>query len=136
MPIDVSNGATITFGTSSWTGAIQSMDISGFERAVKDRTVLSTTGFRQKAPGDLVDAGSVSVRFYFDPDEPPPITAAVETVTITFPVPTGSSNGATLAGTAFISAYSVSVPEADEDMTAELTVTWTGATGPTWTDAS
>lgn len=136
MAIDVSTGTTITFGTSSWTGAVQSIDSLSFERQVKDRTHLGTTTFRAKAPGDLQDAGGLTVRFFFDPDDPPPITAAVETITLTFPIPVGKSAGATLAGTAFVSSYSFSVPEADEDMTAEMTIIWTGATGPTFTDSS
>jgi len=138
LPTTISaQGATVAFGTSAWPNALLSINIGPFTRTAKPVTNLSTTGFQQFKPGTLVNAGTLGLRVQFDPNNPPPITSAAETVTLTFPVPSGLSTGATLIGTGFISEYSVDGSGGDEEeVTAEVTVTWDGNTGPAWTDAA
>lgn len=86
-------------------------------------------------PGDLVDDGDVTVDIHFDPDSQPPISAAPETITITFPLPAGQSTAGKVVGTGFISAWSWGDPLEDK-MTARMTITWDGGTGPTWTPSA
>lgn len=57
-----------------------------------------------------------------------------ENITITFPVPTGLSNGATLVGSGFVAKWSPSIAGVDELMKAKITVKYTSTL--TWTDAS
>lgn len=135
MTADVGTGTTIVFATSGFAAGILDVNEDEISRAVIDKTVMASTGNRRKMPGDLVDWGDVTFEFEFDPDEQPPISAAPETITITFPVPSGGSTGATLAGEGFISAWQWGSPLEDK-MTAQATITWTGDTGPTWTDST
>jgi hypothetical protein len=129
---DVGTGTTIAFGTSAFVAHLLSVNGSDITRPVIDSTHMETTGERTKIFGDLFDAGSVECEIAFDPDLQPPIGAAVETITITFPVPTGMATGATLIGTGACTAWSWTDPLEDK-MTATLTVTWDGETGPEWT---
>lgn len=133
--VDVGTGTTIAFGTSSFTANIRSISADGISRAVIDKTHMGSTTSMRKRPGKLVDPGELTVEFELDPDAQPPIAGAPETITITFPIPTGSTNGATLAGEGFVSEWSWNDP-LEDDMTASMTIVWTGATGPAWTDAS
>lgn len=134
---DVPHGTTITFGTSSFTAQITSIQSDGESRPVVDITHYGITGNRRKMPGNLTDPGTISMTVLYDPNTQPPIAGAVETITITFPVPSGGSTGATLAGTGFVSEWSWDATGGDESpMTADVTIVWDGATGPTWTDSA
>lgn len=134
-------GITIAFGTSSFTANVHSMTPEGFTRPVIGSSYFAQSGaYALKIPGTLVDAQSIEFEIEFDPDDEPPITAAAETLTITFPVPTGKSTGATLAGTGFISEFSFeaeSIKDGEDAMlVGSFTWTWDGATVPTWTDSA
>ena len=135
---DVGMGTTIAFATSAFTASITNVDSSDITRNVIDKTHLSTTGSREKMPGDLVDEGDVTFQFQFDPDAQPPIGAAAESITITFPVPAGKSTGATLIGTGFISSWTWGGIDAEDSslMTGTGVITWDGATPPAWTDSA
>lgn len=128
-------GVTITFGTSSFTAqVISDPQFSGQERTAIETTHHAVTnGWRTFIPGDLKDPGGITFDINFDPDAQPPITAAPETITLTFPVPSGSSNGATLACSGFVTAWEAGTP-IDDRMTASITIKFTGE--PTWADAS
>lgn len=130
---DSGTGTTITFGTSGYTAELLSVDISDQERGHIDTTHMGTIGSRTKAPLDLVDRGSLDIEFNFDPDIEPPIDQAAETITLTFPLPAGQITAGTLAGTGFMTNYSVGIPLEDK-MTATATIMW-GA-DPTWTDSA
>ena len=129
---DVGTGTTIVFGTSAFEAHLLSVNGTDITRAVVDSTHMGTTGERTKIFGDLFDPGSVECEIALDPDAQPPIGAAVETITITFPIPTGMATGANIAGTGACTAWSWGDPLEDK-MTATMTVTWDGETGPTWT---
>jgi hypothetical protein len=137
MP-DVGMGTTIAFATSSFTATITNVDGGDITRNVIDKTHLGTTGSREKMPGDLVDEGDVTFQFQFDPDVQPPISGVVESITITFPIPSGKSTGATLIGTGFISSWSWGGVDAEDSslMMGTGVITWDGVTGPTWTDSA
>jgi hypothetical protein len=128
---DVGTGATVVFGTSTFEAHLLSVNGSDITRAVVDSTHMGTTGERTKIFGDLFDAGSFEMEIAFDPDADPPIGSAVETLTITFPKPADKANGAYVAGSAAITNWTWGVPLEDK-MTATVTVTWDGVTGPTW----
>lgn len=130
-------GTTITFGTSSYACEImdEGLDIDGEEVPVVDVSHMTTTGYRKKLFGKLVEPPQITVNINWDPDTPPPITAAAETITITFPLPAGMSTPATIAGTGKIISRSASVPLEDK-MTGTFVVQFDGQTGPTFTAAS
>lgn len=133
---DTGNGATITFGTSSFTAQFHMIGGTTQTRPMLNVSHLTTSAKELFVVGDLYDPGEFEAEFWFNPNDQPPIGGAAETVTITFPIPSGSSNGATLAGTGAVSSWTSGQCRNNEVMNARVTVKWTGATGPTWTDAS
>lgn len=130
--VDVGTGTTITHGTTSY--AIEILNVDGeVSRAVVDTTHMGTTGARTKRVSDLYDPGSITVRAHLNPDEEAPYYSAEETVTVTFPVPSGLTNGATVAATGAVSRFSWSSPLEDK-MTCTYTVTFMDDL--TWANAS
>ena len=132
MAVDKGTGTTVAFGTSSYSVNISSISISGEEVPVIDATHMGTTGYREKIFGDLVEPPEVTVEIHFDPDNEPPVSGAVETVTITFPLPAGQTTAANMAGTAKIVSWDNAVP-LEDIMTGTYTIKFDGFTGPTWT---
>lgn len=133
---DTGNTSTIVFATSGFTANFHMIGSFEQERPDIKTSHLGTTGFETYIPGDLVEPGEFEVEFEYDPDEQPPISSAAETITITHPVPSGSSNGATCAGTGYIKKWSSAELKNNELMVAKATVKWDGGTGPAWADAS
>lgn len=123
---DVGTGTTVAFGTSTtFDCQVTGIRINGEEVAVIDITHMGTTGTRSKMFGDLLENVTVDVDIHFDPSETVP-TKTSQTVTFTFPVPTGSTNGATLAGTGGVVSHSADIPLEDK-MTGSYRVQFTGA---------
>lgn len=130
---DVGTGVTIVFGTSGFSADIESVNGQSIERPVVETSHMGTTTYKTFMPGDLTDPGGVEFEFHFDPDEQPPITSAAETITITFPIPTGLANGATLASSGFIASWSWGTPLEDK-MVGNANVKFSGTS--TWSDAT
>jgi hypothetical protein len=130
------NSSTIVFGTSGFVAHYHT--IGGSEQARKKiiTSHLGTTNYDTHIPGDLVDPGEVNCQFEYDPDANPPILAAPESITITFPIPAGRTHGATLAGTGFIMKRKSAELKNGELMVGTFTVAWDGGTGPTFTASS
>jgi len=131
---DVGTDTRIAFATSGFTADLLSLGGADITREVVETTHMETATWRTYMPGDLTDPGSSDMEIAFDPDDQPPITGAVETITITFPVPAGMTNGATRACSGFVSNWSWGPLTIDERMTASITIKWTGA--PAWGDAT
>ena len=129
---DVTTGATVVFGTSSFTAELLSIGLPSISRGSVDTTNLATTAARTYRPVDLIDWGELELEMNFDADAEPPMDGAAETITITFPIPSGGTSGATIAGSGFFTAFSVTA-QLEEKMTATATIKWTGDL--TWTDA-
>lgn len=131
---DTGNSSTIVFGTSSF--AADYTMIGGVEqsRPSLETSHLGTSNYATFMPGDLVDSGELECEFHYNPNNQPPITGAAETITITFPVPSGLSNGATAVFSAFVMNWKSADLENNEIMSATVTLKITG--GVTWTDAS
>ena len=125
MPIDNGTGTTITFGTTGFTASVTSISFEGVERPSIDTTHLGTTGGRTFIPGDLPDYGSISLDIQFDPDTMPPITAAPETITVTFPLSAGATTPATWAATGFVMGFDANAP-LEELMTGTISIKISG----------
>ena len=130
---DTGTGTTIVFATSAFTAEVTNISSSGITRDSYDTSHLGTTGSMTKAPKKLIDAGSIDLEFKFDPNSQPPISGPTETVTITFPIPTGGAAGATLVGSAFITDWEWGA-ELEDEMQASATLMW--AADPVWTASS
>jgi hypothetical protein len=129
----------VTFGTSGATGNITSIEWSGIERGSVDTSYLGSTGARTFIPTDLYDPGELELEIDFDTQAVASastggifdlINAAAETITVTYPIPTGATTGAKYAASGFMTGLSVSVPLEDK-VTANATFKMTGALTPT-----
>ena len=125
MPVDIGTGASVTFGTSSFTANYTDINWGGIERTSVQTSHLGTTTAHTFVPGDLFDPGEATFEIQFDPDDYPPIDQAAETITVTFPVGAGGSSGATWAATGFATGFEFGVPLEDL-MTGTLTVKFSG----------
>jgi len=135
MAFDVGTGTAIAFGTSSFTASVLSLSGSDIAREDIDITHMGSTGYKEFMPSDLVDGGSIEMEIAFDPDEQPPISAAAEEITITFPIATGNSTGATFVFNGYVSSWSWETPM-EEAMTATITIKVNGSGTPVWTDGA
>jgi len=129
---DVGTGVTITFGTSAFSASITNVSLADIERASIDVTHMASTT-KEYMPGDLVDWGSIEIEILFDPDTWPPIDQAAETITVTFPTPSGHSSGATAVGSGFLTKVTGTIP-LENAMKMTCTLKWAGSVA--FTDAA
>ncbi len=120
---DSAQGTTITFGTSSYSAQVTSVSRTGNTRTALKTSHLGTTGAHTYIPSDLIEEGQLDVEIIYDPDLPPPLSAVAETITLTFPVPSGLTNGATHSGTGFLIEKNYELP-LDDLMVGGYTIQW------------
>jgi len=137
---DTGHGASITFGTTSWAGKVQGIPtLLEINRPRVDKSYLGTSGQREYMPGDLEELGEVTLDVLFEQARGLPATgSAAETITITFPLNPSNSEAvaATLAGTGFITRTQYPPLQTGQVMVGQITFTFDGATGPTFTAAT
>lgn len=124
-------GASITFVTSAHSCKIRNINMNDFGRDAVEKTHMASSGGREYTPTQLPDPGELELEALFNPDNPPPYTAAPETIRLTFPV--GSGTAAKMEGTGFITKCGIVVP-LEEMMSQTIRIKFTGAL--TFTDAS
>lgn len=131
------NQATLTFGTSSFTGAFTRIGESTQEIEDLEDSDLSTSGFKEYVASDLIEPGEFEVELFYDVDEQPTLKTA-ETITITYPLTPGggNTNEATYAGTGYVKSFTTPELVNGSLMRARFTVKWDGKTGPAFTDES
>lgn len=131
-------GATIAFGTSTYSLTLKEMDLGEEKRDPLDDTGLASAKVTHVA-GDLPDPGEMKIKYYFDQSasNARPVTSTVaETVTVTFPLKSGETTPANLAGTGMITRVGRPKLVIGTLMEGEATIRWDGRTGPTHTVGS
>lgn len=130
MAADIGTGATITFGTSGWSGNMLSVSHNGIGRSKVSTSYLGTVGGRTYIPTDQYEPGELEIEFQVDTTDftatgPkfPPYKAAAET--ITFKLPVAATVAAQVAGTGFITTVEYDVP-LEELITGRMTVAFSG----------
>ena len=119
---DVGTGSTITFQTGLFA-EITSLAVNGSEVPVRDAPFMGGAGLhklvigRLQRPPQLV----VGVNLNADKDWKAVIAAAAETVTLTFPTPSGGSAGATWVVTGKVVSFEADIP-VDDVMTGTFTI--------------
>lgn len=113
----VGTGFSVTFA-SGFLAEILSVTESNMARPSIDATHMGSAQM-EYIPGALSDTGQADVEIAFDPDATPPIDAAPETITFTYP------NGTTWARSGFMTNMGNQVP-LEERMTATVTLKFTG----------
>lgn len=129
--IATGHGATVVFGTSSYTLAVTSITPPPWEIPVLDKSTLATTSFREKIPGDLVEPGQMTIEILFKRNNYITPGGTPETVTLTWP--NESVTAASLAGTAFVASFTPGALVTDELQAGSLVVQYDGGTGPAFT---
>jgi hypothetical protein len=122
---DLGQGTSITFQTG-FLANLLSIDWGGIERASVETSTLATTGGKTFMPGDLYDPGELSVEMQFDTDSAwiTALTAAAETVTITWP------DAETAAASGFMTGFEITNVTSEGVMTATATIKFTGTITP------
>ena len=122
------HGTTVTFGTSSFSASLVSVNLDGVSRAVIDETYMSTSTAMAFEPASLYDGGEVTlgIKFAQNSSGEPPVTGATETVTIDW-----SGSGKTSAFSAFVINYSGGAT-IGESVRGEVKLKITGAITNTW----
>lgn len=130
-------GTTVSFTTAGAIACLRSLTLPEWSMEEIESSCISDTGFGKKIVGDLVDAGNISFTAVFGLDDSPLTPDGVnDTITITFPIPDGGTTGAVLTGTGFISSCKLPDVEINGLLEQEVTFTFDGETGPTWTAGS
>ena len=136
---DVGHGATIRFATNPlFLPVVLSVDGTDITRESYETSHLGIAdGYKTFMPGDLVDPGQSTLEIQYSPNQATeaqmvPINDVAESITITFPIPTGLLNGATFVCTGFVTSWNWKDDETV--MTASIVIKWTGK--PVWTNAS
>lgn len=135
--VQTGGNTSITLGTTGASTIVTARwrSIGGHTEtgAEVDNTDLTTTGYSEVVPGDLVDPGEFEFLAIFDPTKAttlPLANSAAETVTITR---TGGTGASTLIGTGFIKALKHPDHAQNEPLLATVTIRWDGKTGPAHT---
>jgi hypothetical protein len=135
--VDVGTGTIVVFTTSSaFAPKIRSVKLGAETVSVIDISNLATTGYREKMQGDLKEPLTVTIETDYNPSLASILGVAAQTVTVTFPIPSGGSAGATIAGTAFLSSEKDADISLEDKMTATYVIQYDGFTGPTITAAT
>jgi len=123
MATDIGTGSTVTFGTSSFSADILSMDVSGITRESINTSHMGTSAAHTFMPTDLVDNGTLGLEIAWVAGLVPPIltNGAAETVTIAF-----AGSASTWSFSCFQTELGVVVPLEDK-MTANCTFKISGA---------
>lgn len=130
--VDIGTGTSVVFGTSGFNAQIIDISGPGFERGSVETSHMGTAGpganqvgSKTHLPVDLVNISELTLEVHLNPSLLPPIHGALETVTITFPVPAGLTNPATWVGQGFMTKYDPKVP-LEGKMTATLSIQFSG----------
>jgi hypothetical protein len=127
---DQGYSTTITFSTG-FCAEVLSVTWDGLERAAIDTThMTSSSGWMTAIPSDLKNPGQLTVELLANPSTSPPISSSAETITVTFPIPSGGVSAASWACSGFMISYTLNDPH-DDRMTATAVIKFTGL--PTFT---
>ena len=134
---DTGNGATATFGTSTLSLAVVGMKIGEQTIDMLDVSTLATTSDQEMISSDLKKTQDVTLDVLFVATATAPVVgAAPETMTITFPLFTGTTVAATLAGTAQFISFKLPDLANGQLMMSQVKWKYNGDTGPTYTKAT
>lgn len=122
---DVGTGAALTF-QSGFGAKITGMSVNGYEVPVIDVPTMSDTDVHTRLFGQLRSPPVLAVEVLLDQEKDIDaiLAAAPESVTITFPIETGHSTGATWVFTGKATSFEADIPVEDA-MTGTLTITAT-----------
>ena len=132
MAGDTGNGATVT--RSGFSGDIISISFGNQTLEALDKSTLGDSTFMKKLAASLADAGAVTLEILSDAAVAlPALGGAGITTTFTWPLQTGETTAANIAGTAFVTDRKYPDFQNNVVQNSSITFTWDGETGPTFT---
>lgn len=118
---ELSTGIVITFSTGFFAEVLDVSPPGASRKSVETSHMTTANNAHTFMPGDLVDWGEMVVELAFVPSTTPPMTSAIETITITFP----DSTASVWTFDGFMTGFEPSAP-LEERMTASATIKVTG----------
>ena len=137
MPADTFHGLTVTF-QSGFFGQITSISGVGASRGKIPTTHSATTGADTFMPSDLYTGADLQIEGHYDTAKNwlTALTAAAETVTITWPLASGQTVANSLAFSGFMTEFDASGPLDNSPQTGTFSCTICKADDLTLTVAS
>lgn len=135
---DTGNGATFTLSVTGGSYAITKISIGEITVDFQDVSTLSSQDFEEMIANALKKAPEVTIDFVFNTTSstlPDPASAA-ETGTVTFPLRTGETTAANLAGTGQVSGLKYPDFANGEVQNGQFKFKYNGDTGPAFTAAA
>lgn len=114
-------GVTLAFATSGFECKVKSFTEPAQSVGKLEYTGVADDTKTWKA-GTVTENGDLALTIFYDPNERPPL-GVTDTITITFPVPTGHSAGTILTITGFFYNFEPGANEAGAGGLIEATVT-------------
>lgn len=125
-------GTTISLTTGGSVACARSITMPTWTMESIDASCLSDEGFMQKIAADLVDGGDVQFTAVFELDDVPfAPDGTYDTITIT--LPSAGTTGGILTGTGWVSSCTLPSVEIGGLLEQQVTFTFDGQTGPTYT---
>lgn len=123
---DIGTGVTLTFASGIIAKATN-ISWGGVTRPSVDSTYLGSSTARSFIPGDLYDAGELTIEFQLEPDVDwsTPLAASAATVTVAFPAGGGGAN-MSWSASGFLTGLEMNTP-LEEMMTGTATVKLTSS---------
>ncbi len=115
-------GATISFGSSSFTSDLISLTLPEFTREAIDTTHLGTTAAKTAKPAKLRAVGDISCEFDHDPAAIDLTGRDPEQITISYPLLTGQVTPARLVFNGFVTSQGGEEMKVDSRMSTKVTI--------------
>lgn len=120
-------GATITFGTSTFTSDLLKLTIPERMREVLETTHLGTAVAKTYKPAQLQTVGVISAEFDHDPAASDLLLGDVETITIAYPLQSGQTTPAKIQFSGFVTKQGGEEFAVDAKMVTKVDIQVTGA---------
>jgi hypothetical protein len=125
----IGTGLTISFSTATYAANITNFSQGDESVPVIDTTHMGTSGSRTKTTGELIDHGSFDVDIELDYNLLGNMKSSLgtsQTVTVNFPLSSGTTGTPQASGTAAMTSHNYTLPLEDRCI-ANYTVTWLDA---------
>lgn len=125
MAAGVGTGTAVTFSAGTFTANVLSVDGPGMTRESFQTSNMATSDWHTHIPGDLADAGELTIEYQFEGNDiyPTLIIQAANTITIDV---AGTGAGFQWSASGFATSATPAIPFEDI-MTASVTFKLTGA---------
>jgi hypothetical protein len=119
-------GASIAFGSSTFTSDLISLTLPEKAREMLDTTHLGTLVAKTYKPAKLKNVGTISCEFDHNPQADDLVDNAIETITIRYPLLSGQSSPTILTFQGFVTQQGGEEFKVDAKMTTKVTIQVSG----------